>query len=574
MPNKPSNVELFVTKVKQRLNRYRIRDAIIWATLIGGSIMLAIALVYVLFGYRVPTVLYPCVLGATLLGAAIWAMVTRSSVDQAASFADQFFGLKDAISSYLGFSQTGKQGGFYELQAAQTETLLQDKSVTKIVRPPNWYGISIGLILVAISVSLGFKATSPEVVKRMEQEKETLAMTVEVNEQIKEMVEELEKSADDPHEKKILNPDKLREWVNELKETTDVHEAKRQYSKMELKLNRAAEALRQRREEELLDKAAEELKKDLESIELSKDLKHKKYKQAAEDLEDFKPTEKIKDLSKLSDARKEMAKLKAVAKRMATAARKTQGAGNKQSQSENADGNDSDGDLSEMSDSEMEESDGEGQEGDLSDAIQELEDAVDEYDDALEQIEMYDDPYGEDEPQWSEEELDEANRAVRRKMDDLADRMRRMAGRRSARSKLKKLSKRMAQAQGMSRSRQPGGKKAGKEDGTRERSETDKQTDNGNNTKLKGIKGSGPSITQLQAADDGDGTTRRKSSAKQRDFKRQFESFVDREDIPEDLKSGVKEYFTKIHQAETETESNNETLEGECTLDFSSFNSD
>ena len=134
-----------------------------------------------------------------------------------------------------------------------------------------------------------------------------------------------------------------------------------------------------------------------------------------------------------------------------------------------------------------------------------------------------------------------------------------MGGRRGARSKLKKLSKRIAQAQGMSRSKQPGGKKAGKDDGTRERSETDKRKDNGNNTKLKGIKGSGPSITQLQAADDGDGTTRRKSSAKQRDFKRQFESFVEREDIPEDLKSGVKEYFTKIHQVETE--SNNETLE-------------
>ena len=551
MPSEPSNVEQFVSKVNQRLNRYRIRDAIIGAALIGGAVMLVVALAYVLSGYRVPVVWYPCILGAALLGAAIWAIVTRSSTNQAASYADQFFGLKDAISSYLGFAQTGKQGGFYDLQAAQTETMVKDKSVEKIVRPPNWYGISIGLILVAISVSLGFKATSPEIVKRMEQEQQTLAMTIEVNEEIKELVEELQKSADDPHEKKLLKPDELRQWVNELKETTDLHEAKRQYSKMELQLNRVAEALRQRKEEELLDKAAEELNKDLESIELSKDLKHKKYKQAADEFENFKPTEKIKDLGKLSEARKEMAKLKAVAKRMATAARKTQGAGKGQNQqSENEDGQESDGELSESDDSEGEEWDGE--EGDLSDAIQELEDAVDNYDETLEEIEMYDDPYGE-EPEWSEEELDEANRAVRSKMDDLSRRMRRMGSRRNARSKLKKLSKRVAQAQGMSRSKQPGGKKAGKEDGTRERSETDERKDNGNNTKLKGIKGSGPSITQLQAADDGDGTTRRKSAAKQRDFKRQFESFVEREDIPEDLKSGVKEYFTKIHQVETES---------------------
>ena len=183
---------------------------------------------------------------------------------------------------------------------------------------------------------------------------------------------------------------------------------------------------------------------------------------------------------------------------------------------------------------------------------------MDEYDETLEQIELQEDPYGE-EPEWSEEELEEANRAVRSKMDDLGDRMRRMAGRRNARSNIKKLSKRVAAAQSNSRSKQPGGTKAGKGDGSRERAETDKRKDNGNNTKLKGIKGSGPSISQLQAADDGDGTTRRKSTAKQRDFKRQFESFVEREDIPEDLKSGVKEYFTKIHQVETE--SNNETLE-------------
>ena len=553
MSNKPSNVEQFVSKVKRRLNRYRIRDAIIWATLIGGSVMLIVALSYVLFGYRVPVVLYPCVLGATFVGAAIWAIVTRSSADHAASFADQFFGLRDAISSYLGFAQAGQQGGFYDLQAAQTEKMIRDKEVEKIVKPASWRRIAIALVLLAISVSLGFKATSPEIVKRMEREKQTLAMTIDVNDQIKDLVEELEKSADDPHERKLLAPDKLRQWVNELKETTDLHEAKRQYSKMELRLNRAAEALQQRRDEELLDKAAEELGKDLESIDLSKKLKYKKYDQAADELKDLKPTEKIKDPKKLSEARKDLAKLKAAAKRMATAAKNTKASNNDGEQSDDAE--EFDGGLSESDDSEIEE--GEGEDGDLSEAIQGLEDAVDDYDEVLEQIEMYDDPYGE-EPQWSEEELEEANRAVRSKMDDLGDRMRKMAGRRKARSKLKKLCKRVAQCQNGARSKQPGGTKAGKEDGTRERSETDKREDNGNNTKLKGIKGSGPSITQIQSADDGDGTTQKKSVAKKRDFKRQFESFVEREDIPEDLKSGVKEYFTKIHQT-AEPESNSES---------------
>ena len=556
MPNKTSNVEQFVSKVNQRLNRYRIRDAAIGATLIGGLVMLIVAISYVVFGYRVPIFWYPCVLGATLVGAVIWAIATRSSVNDAASFADQFYGFKDAISSYLGFAKSGQQGGFYDLQAAQTENMIEGKEVEKIIKPANWRRIAIALVLLAVSVSLGFKATSPEVLKRIEKEKQTLAMTIEVNDRIKEMVDKLEESTDDPGERKLLEPDKLRQWVNELKETTDLHEAKRQYSKMELRLNRAAEALQQRRDEELLDKAAEELGKDLESIELSKNLKYKKYEKAAEDLDDLKPQEKIKDPKKLSEARKDLAKLKAAAKRMATAARNTQASnGNQGEQSENEDGQDPEGDIGELDDSEMD--DAEGEEGDLSDAIEDLEDAVDQYDEALEEIEMYEDPYGE-EPEWSQEELDEAYRAVKSKMDDLGDRMRRMAGRRKARSKLKKLSKRVAQAQSNSRSKQPGGTQAGKGTSDKERSERDKRVDNGNNTKLKGIKGSGPSITQLQDADDGDGTSRKKSTVKQRDYKRQFESFVEREDIPEDLKSGVKEYFTKIHQV-AEPESNSKT---------------
>jgi len=233
MPNLPSPVDQFIAQVNKRINSHRTRNIAIWATLIGGAIMLVLAAIYVLPGYRVPWILYPCVLVGTLLSAAVAVVLNRSSEAQAASFADSFFGLKNAIGSCLGFAQEGKQGGFYDVE--------------KISYQPPWRLIVIGLVLVAVSVSLGFKGPSPEVEKRMEQEQQTLAMTVEANQQIKEMVEELQKSAEDEDERKLLEPDKLREWVDELKETTDLHEAKRQYSKIEMRLNRAAEALRQRR---------------------------------------------------------------------------------------------------------------------------------------------------------------------------------------------------------------------------------------------------------------------------------------------------------------------------------------
>ena len=45
----------------------------------------------------------------------------------------------------------------------------------------------------------------------------------------------------------------------------------------------------------------------------------------------------------------------------------------------------------------------------------------------------------------------------------------------------------------------------------------------------------------------------RKGTARQREFKHQFESFVQREDVPEAVRDGVKQYFEIIHEADTET---------------------
>jgi hypothetical protein len=462
----------------------------------------------------------------------------------------------------LQFSQEGKQGGFYDLQANQTEKLVNSVAIEDIKYQPPWRLIVPGVLLVGIAISLGFKPTSPAVLARLEEEKNTLAMTTAANEQLKELVEELENSADDEDERKMLEPDKLRQWVDELKETTDLREAKRQYAKMEMRLNRAAEALRQRRDEKLMDKAAEELKKDLDSAELAKDLKHKKYERAADKLKDLKPGDKNDQKfkpGKLSKSRKELAKLKAAAKRMAAAARKTRGNSNSKSKNgENSDSKPSDGDPSEASE-EVEDND------ELAELIEELDDAVEELDRELEEME-FDDGDGEQDLEHGDEDLDEAERGVRGKLDELGDRLMKMARRRKARSKLKKLSKKCAQCQsGAStmESERKGGKRAGEGSDDAFREQRDERMDNGQNTKLKGLKGKGPSLTQVQAADDGDGTATRRSEAKQREFKRQFESFVDREDIPEDLKNGVKEYFTNIHQVEDDKKDaspNEETL--------------
>lgn len=72
----------------------------------------------------------------------------------------------------------------------------------------------------------------------------------------------------------------------------------------------------------------------------------------------------------------------------------------------------------------------------------------------------------------------------------------------------------------------------------------------GETSHLQGIKGQGPSETTVEAADDGDGVSSRRQAAGEREFRQQVESFVLREDVPDDVKDGVKVYFERIHRGE------------------------
>jgi hypothetical protein len=61
----------------------------------------------------------------------------------------------------------------------------------------------------------------------------------------------------------------------------------------------------------------------------------------------------------------------------------------------------------------------------------------------------------------------------------------------------------------------------------------------------------GPSSSSVESAESGGGIAGRANVAKERAFKQQLESLVHRDDIPEGLKLGVREYFEKVHETET-----------------------
>lgn len=567
------SVRQFVSAVRKRLNRFRGLDAMILAAAICGAAMTIVAVAYVWPGYAVPLIWYAIAASVMILVAgAIW-LFTRVSGKQAAHFADRKYGLKDATRAHGNFSAAGRFGEFYDLQARQTGEAVAAQQIEQISWRPQYRLAFIAMITIGIAVALGFRGPSDAVLERQQRELETAQLTDSINEQIKELIEQLDEAIDDPSERELVNPDKLRQWVDELKQTTDHKEALRQYAMLQRKLNIASTALQSRKEEQLLAAAAEKLRQDPKSKELAKNLKQKKFERAAKQLRDLKPDGEDAKQQKLSDKRKQLARLKAVANRMADAARsmnsksKSNGKNNSKSDRRRSGKNSNAAQSrggSGKSNSDQSGEDGD-QEGELAEMIEDLEDAVEYLDDALELAELQDLEDGE---QLDLDDCEECEGRLAGELDELADRLIKLARKRKAMARLKKLIGQCAGCQsGLSQMRIASTGKGGKKPGTgtsdSTRDQRDKLTNNGQYSKLKGVKGRGPSLVTTEEASDGTGVSHLKSKAAKREFQHQFESFVQREDIPENLKQGVRNYFTHIHELGQQEPSDDSAEQGE-----------
>jgi hypothetical protein len=555
MPNAPGPIEQFVGFVRRRVNTHRLWTAAIWAVVAGAGLLVAIGLAYVLRGYAVPGGWIAAAAGVAAGGALGGWLWSRLGEDQSARFVDRFYGLHDSVASYLHFARAGRREGYYELQAEYTRRKIEGLKPEAIEYRPPRRGLLLAASLAAVALPLSLRGPSAEVLERMEREKAVAAATETANIELKELVEELRKGTEDPFEKELLDPDKLRKWVDSLKATKDQKEALRQYAELERELNRARMAVARKKDEQLLDRAAEKLQEQRETQPLAEQLKQKKYDTAAEQLASMTPPPE----KKASEQRKALARLKAASQRMAAAARANKSAsqgkdsksGNK-SESKSAASSEAKGGSG--SSSENGASAGAGG-GELSQNLEELADAVQELDDSLKEAERQEAELGKCDGQCKSQ-CKECQASVDKQLKKLCTSLTRLALRRNAEKKLCKLCEKCSQCQGMcngacqSNSPNAGGKKAGSGTNTARRDERDELVDNGQTTQLKGVKGSGPSLTTVESAEDGSGVSNRRGAARERQFKRKFESFVEREDVPAEVRAGVKNYFQLIHQME------------------------
>ncbi|MDA1005767.1 MAG: hypothetical protein O3A87_04700 [Verrucomicrobia bacterium] len=462
-----------------------------------------------------------------LAGAAITAVLRRADLDDSSRFADDFFDLKDSVTSARSFENADRHGGLYELQTQCTVKKIASLSPDAIRW--QWPGrlLAAAGILVFASALTAFKSPSAGVLEQLEIEATTLARSEEVQEKLEEFVEELAKSMDED-ERALVNPDKLKKWIEQLEQTKDRKEAMRQLAELERKIRKEAAMESQKRDEQLLAQAARELEKAEETKELGKKLKQQKFREAAKDLKKLAP-EKRKTLSQ---EKKELARLKAAAQRMAAAAKAARPKKKKFQLKKKF------------------------KPSDLDQIVTDLDKGVRDYAKSLDDAELAEGQLGEIDPEkMRDAEL--YRLGVGDKLNKLGKKLGQLDARKNSQKKLLALSKKIGQCQsylGKSQCESPfaGGKKAGKGSVESRRDERDELVDNEQNTALKGIKGDGPSLSKIEEAEDGTGVSNRKAESRELKVQRQFESFVQREDVPEDLKEGVKQYFKTIQNISAE----------------------
>lgn len=543
---------VFLSAVKARLDLAWLVRAFSGSLLVIGSALCAWCLVWVLRGYAVPASGY--IAAATSLpfmALAVW-LFGRTSQRNAARLADAHFDLKDAISSHLGFSDERREGEFIALQAEATAVRVQALSPRSIpVQWPRRVLTIAGVLLMACCV-MGFKKNSPIVVERIALEEETARKSDEINKELEKEVEELLKSAGDD-EKELLHPDEWRQWVKELRETKDRKEAMRQYAELERKIAEAAQKLSQRETEQLLAKAAQEMKQTAELKPISKSLEEQNYRHAADQLRQMKLQA---DVRKPDEAQKELARLKSASQRMAAAARNFQ-------QRTGQQGNQGKGNQSQSSQNQNAQQSGQNQQQSQGQQGSQGQQSMDQQMTALEQA-VHNFEQQLQQQQQNQSQCQSCQNQANQALQSLCQSMGQCASKRDVMKKLLSLSQCAGKCQGFMCNKEcqslsqclgtkPGGKKAGAGTVESRRAESEFTQDNGNRDQLIGQKGSGPSNTSIESADSGSGRATRTATVQEKAFQRQVESFIQREDVPAEVKEGVKEYFKGIQQVGNET---------------------
>ena len=534
-------IQSFLISVRSRIAG-GTRKAIIAKVLLGiAGAAVVWALAWRAFGYAAPIMGYAVIAAVGLLAGVFWMIASRRGLRDAAHVADRQFSLKDGLVSWMDFKEAGLDGEVYQLNERDLAKQVASLDPQQIPQASQRRNFGLAALLTVVAAVLAMIPHSASVRDRLAREELTASRSAEIEKQVEEAIEEIIKGMT-PEEREVIKPESLREWAKEMQVTKDMRENEKQLARLEQQIAKAMQGLEARQDEAVLKLAAEELSKSslADVRQLGKKLEAKDFEKAAADLKDMKPgVNKKMTPEELEKLLKNAAKTRDMAKRMADGARKRDFGNMKPGNNKNAKPGKEGGEDAQAMEEMLE-----PLEEDANELAEELEDG--------------------EEP--GDEEMELGDR-LGGKMDGLGKRLGKLGARQKARNKLDALrrglggARQFAQGKASSlglaaaaaRSNQPGGREPGKGSDSTRRNQQDEFKDNGNLAEIKGNQNNeGPATNTVESAESGSGVAGRANVAKQREFKQQLESLVRRDDIPEALKLGVREYFENVHETAPE----------------------
>ncbi|MEM6853033.1 MAG: hypothetical protein AAF593_01360 [Planctomycetota bacterium] len=516
-----------VRAATQTINRGVTLRVACAALAVGGALALAVGLVYAAVGHRVPLWVYLAATATAALGFAVGLVLRRVDHATAAHRLDETYQLADGVSAARAFESESRQGGFYQLQKDWAQTAVAPIQLAGLrPRTPRWLAVA-AIALPVTAVLLGFRPPAPEVLAAQQAAADTLALGEELNQGLQDEIQKHLDEAED-EEREALDPAALTELAEKLELSEDRADLMRQYAAMEQALAVQSQALQQQRAQQLLNDAAAQMADSPSTSALAEALRQQQYDKAAELLKKMQPDTQTTP----AEQRQQLEKLKAAAGQLSQAAKRMRAGSGSSTGSQ-------------------------GNSGDLADELATLSEALDqdvrELDEALKQA-------------ASEKKVGEISEATKKKLSEcqsqcsgtserLQKSMCKLSDQNKARLRLDLLRQTASRCQGAvaGQCQSPFAKNGSGVGSSTAESTNDQFTpEDGNPDAITGIKGSGPSQTTVEEASSGTGVSGRRATAAPAEYARQLESFVDRPDIPESLKTGVKTYFENLHQAPAE----------------------
>jgi len=506
-------------KIKEQINEFSASGqaylnagarvlAGLWALVALGGVGSLVGLIFVARGHRVPLwlILFPVAMAVTV--AIGFYLRNRYSRHQAVCESDHFFELNEGLITADEHIRKNREEEIHRLQLEHTQRRIErhDPAALRLRFPRKLFGVA--LLLVVASVVLWMKDDSLAVQNAKRERAAIRALSKELEEELSNALEDLQKKLEKESAELVKDP-ALKKMIEEFPKDGDRKTVMRRLSEIDLHLAEMQASLDTRADEKYLKELAAELSKSRETAALGKALSRKKYKQASKELEKMKLSKKMS-----SAEQKRLSKMASTIEKMDASMSSNKSASRRSAR-------------------------------EMSKQIQKMSKQC----------------------KKSGKCSSQCRNAVNKSLSKSGQCMQTLSQRRKARSALSKLRRKLQQGQKKCSScNKPGGQCcSGKKPGTglkagdgvnrSRRDPSEKSPNTGNPEHLTGILNEGDSEKEILNASSGTGSRSgggSKNSAA--GYKHQLEAFVEREDVPEEMKFGVKKYFDKIHRLDSGVE--------------------